>query len=198
MSGTVGNFVTSPYRGQNVVRSKAFNPKDANSEAQQKHRNMFVMIRDEYSSFMPFVSFGFPGRPQSQSPFNAFVAANLPEAVDQSGEYPVIDYSKLVLSKGSLTRVNALSKAVSEQGVTIHYQTLGGNEGVAADDVVSAVMKTASGAVYSASKPRGKEETDFLLLPAAGIVPEDVLCIYLLVLSADKTKASKSVYVSVR
>jgi len=197
MSGTIGNFVTSTYRGQNVVRSKAFNPKDANSEAQQKQRNMFKMMSDEYRSLTQLITVGFPARPKNQSPYNAFMAENLSNAVDSSGEFPVIDYSKLVLSKGSLTKVNVLSKAVSEQGVTIHYLTLGGNEGVAADDVVIAVMKTASGAVFSASKPRGNAETDFLLLPAAGIVPEDVFFIYLLVLSADKTKASQSVYVSV-
>lgn len=197
MSGTVGNFVTSSYRGRNVIRSKAFNPKDANSDAQQKHRNLFRMMSDEHRSLAQLVSVGFPGRPTNQSPYNAFLSANLPNAMDNSGEFPVIDYGKMVLSKGSLPKVNVLSTVVNESGVTINYQTESAYPGVAADDVVMGVLKTLDGAVYFASKPRGNSETDILLLPTVNVVADDVLYIYLSVVSSDKTKASNTVYVSV-
>ena len=103
----------------------------------------------------------------------------------------------MVLSKGSLPKVNVLSTVVNESGVTINYQTESAYPGVAADDVVMGVLKTLDGAVYFASKPRGNSETDILLLPAVNVVADDVLYIYLSVVSSDKTKASNTVYVSV-
>ena len=48
MSGTVGNFVTSSLGSQNIVRTKAFSHRDANSEAQQKQRGGFKMIGELY------------------------------------------------------------------------------------------------------------------------------------------------------
>ena len=196
MSGTVGNFVTSTYRGQNVIRSRAFNPKDANSEAQQKHRNVFRMLSDEYSSLAQLIKDGFPSRPQNQSAYNAFMAANLSGAVDKSGEYPVIDYPKMILSRGSLPKVNVLSAEVNTEGITVSYQPLSVFPGAAADDMVMAVTKTGDGAVFTVLKPRGDSETDSILLPASGVTKEDVLYIYLMVVSADKTKASQTVYVT--
>ena len=196
MSGTVGNFVTSTYRGQNVVRSKAFNPKDANSEAQQKHRNIFKMMSDEYRSLTQLITVGFPTRPQNQSPYNAFMAENLSNAVDNTGEFPVIDYSKMIVSKGNLTKVNVQNASLTAEGVTVSYQPLSAMPGTAADDVIMAVLKTTGGAVYGVTKSRGSAETDTLLLPAASATADDVLYIYLSVVSADKARASSTVYVT--
>ncbi|VBB48629.1 hypothetical protein TRIP_D450084 [uncultured Paludibacter sp.] len=195
MSGTVGNFVATTYRGQNVIRSKAFNPKDANSEAQQKHRSIFKLMSDEYTSLASIISFGFPNRPKNQSPYNAFMAANLPVAVDKSGETPVIDYSKMVLSKGSLPRVNVVSVETGETGITVNYQPRSAYPEASPDDVVTAVVKSTEGMLYSVSKPRGELETDSILLPLLNATTDNVIYIYLMVVSADKQKASQTSYV---
>ncbi|NLI71732.1 MAG: hypothetical protein GX361_03260 [Bacteroidales bacterium] len=197
MSGTVGNFVTSTHRGQNIVRSKAFNPKDANSEAQQKHRNLFRMLSEEYVSLASVVKNGFPARPRVQTPYNAFMAINIPNAVDKSGSVPVIDYSKMVISKGSLVRVNLLGAELSVEGVTIRYQPQSHIPGASEDDEVVAVLKTQEGAVYVASKLRGSAEADEFLIAFPDASAERVLYAYLLVLSADRNSVSQSVYVSV-
>lgn len=197
MSGTVGNFVTSSYRGRNVVKSKAFNPKDANTEAQQKHRSVFRMMSEEYVSLASIVNNGFPSRPKTQSPYNAFMAVNLSGAVDKSGIEPVIDYSKMVVSKGSLVRVNLLGAVAGAEGVTISYQTLASYPGASEDDRVVAVLKTTDGAVLTTQQSRGSEDTASMLLPLPDAVKEHVLYAYLLVLSADMSKASLSVYVEI-
>lgn len=195
MSGTVGNFVATTYRGQNVIRSKAFNPKDANSDAQQKHRSTFKLMSDEYTSLASIISIGFPSRPKNQSPYNAFMAANMPDAVDTSGETPAVDYSKMVLSKGSLPKVNVTSVEAGEEGVTIHYQPRTSYPEATADDVVTAVLKTTEGEVFTVTKPRGSAETDSVLLPLPNATSENVLYIYLIVVSANKQKASQTAYV---
>ncbi|MHB9056469.1 MAG: DUF6266 family protein [Paludibacteraceae bacterium] len=194
MSGTVGNFVTSTYRGQNVIRSKAFNPKDANSEAQQKLRNMFKLLKDEYSSLAQFVNGGFPNRPQNQSPWNAFMAVNLPDAFDVSGENPVIDYAKLILSKGPLPGVSLLTAETGADGVTVAYKPMASLYSPSTD-IVKAVLETTANGVFSAQKARGTLAQDSLLIPVADLPAEEVKCMYLLVTSADKTKTSRSLYV---
>lgn len=197
MSGTVGNVVLSSTNGKNVVRSKAFNQKDANSEAQQMHRNVFKKTCDEYTSLSPFIADGFPSRPQSQSCYNAFMAANLSNAVDKSGEFPVFDYSKMILSKGSLQPVEVLEASITQEGIQVNYQPLSENGGAKADDVVIAILKTVEGRVLSVKKPRGQSEEDSILFQVSNASAERILYMYMMVISADKTKASKSVYVSI-
>lgn len=194
MSGSVGNFVTTTYKGRNVIRSKAFNPKDANSEAQQKHRSIFKLMSDEYTSLGSIIRIGFPSRPKNQSPYNAFMAANMAVAVDTSGEIPVVDYSKMVLSKGSLPKVNVTSATIGEGGITVSYQPLSSYPEASADDVVYAVLKTIEGEVFTVVKSRGSNETDSLLLALPNVTAEDVLCIYVIVISANKQKASQTSY----
>lgn len=195
MSGTVGNFVTSTHRGQNEVRSKAFNPKDANSEARQKHRSLFRMLSEEYVALAPLVKNGFPTRPRVQTPYNAFMAVNLPLAVDKTGDIPAIDYSKMVISKGSLAGVNLLDTEISSDGITIRFQPQSNFPGTSVDDLVVAVLKTTKGAILISEKERGNLDSDSLLLPFVEASSEMILYAYLLVYSADKTKVSDSVHV---
>ncbi len=196
MSGTVGNFVTSSYRGQNVVRSKAFNPKDAKTEAQQRHRSLFRMLSDEYSSLAEFIKLGFPTRPRRQSAYNAFMAVNLQNAVDKTGEFPVIDYSKMLISRGTLPKVNILTAELAEELLKLNYHSLSGLPGASENDELIVVLKTTSGAVFHSQKVRGNTEQETLQLAVPGIVSEDILYIYATVLSEDRTKVSQSVYIA--
>ncbi len=102
MTGSMANFVTSSRDGQNEIRSKAFNPRDANTPAQQLQRACFKLVADEYQSFGGATDEGFPDKESGKSGYNLFVAANLPAAIDKSEAEPVIDYSKLLVANGSL------------------------------------------------------------------------------------------------
>jgi len=194
MSGTVGNFVATTYRGQNIIRSKAFYQKDANSEKQQKQRTVFKLMSSEYTSLASVIRLGFPNRPKNQSPYNAFMAANMPNAIDNSGEIPVIDYSKMVVSKGTLPSVNVMSVTIETEGVKIIYQPQQLNPMSSEDDEVIAMLKTTDGAVFMATKPRGNSDSENLVLPCTNVVPENVLYIYLTVVSVNRQKASQTVY----
>ena len=70
MSGSMANFVTTTRNGENVIRSKAFNPKDAKSPAQQLQRACFSLIGVEYQSFGGVIDEGFAERPMGQSAYN--------------------------------------------------------------------------------------------------------------------------------
>ena len=195
MKGSVANFVTSSRNGQNEIRIKAFNPKDANSPAQQLQRACFKLIGDEYQTFGGIPDEGFPERPSNQSGYNQFMAANLPAAIDKSGAEPVNDYSKLTVSNGTLPQVVVTGGSVVPAGISITYQTNVKIPKVKADDVVMVVAKTQIGELLYEKATRTDALSATILIDYPGIQAADVKCCYLFVLSADGKRASKSVFV---
>lgn len=196
MSGSVANFVASVYRGKNVIKSKAFMPKDANSDAQKLHRGVFAMLCNEYKPLKELVDVGFPQRPMSQSPYNMFVGENMKTAIDRSSDTPVIDYAQLVVSAGTLNTVITTSVEITPEGVKVSYVPNTGSNG-APDDVVMGVVKLKNDNAYTSRKVRGSAESDSLLFPIQGVVKEDIVYIYLSVVAADGERASSTIYVKV-
>lgn len=195
MSGTVANFVTSTRAKQNLVRSKAFKPRNANSELQQKHRGGFKLIVDENQSWGGVMELGFPEVPEGQTPYNVFMSANLPNAIDKSGVEPVIDYTKLTVANGSLPALVVADASIVANGISISYKTSLLIPKVNETDEVVAIVKTNSGEVLVETKVRSAEPVSTIVIPYPGIKVTDVKCCYLYVRSGDGSKASKSVYV---
>lgn len=191
----MANFVTSSRNGQNEIRSKAFNPRNANTPAQQLQRACFKMVADEYQSFGGTTDEGFPERESGKSGYNLFVAANLPAAIDKSGAEPVIDYSKLLVANGSLPQVVVQGAAIVAGGISISYQTNVKVLKVNASDEIVVVAKTHIGELLLEKQVRGEEKTGTILVDYPGIKATDVKCCYLFVRNADGSKASKSTYI---
>jgi len=136
----------------------------------------------------------FPDRLLTQSAFNAFMATNLPEAIDKSGPVPVIDYSKLLVSKGTLPHVTVTTAVTGATGITVGYKTNVLVANVSASDQVTAFAKTKSGELIIARKARGGEATGSILIPYTGIDSSQVECCYLLVTNADGKNVSTSTF----
>jgi hypothetical protein len=195
MSGSMANFVTTTWNGENVIRSKAFTIKDANTPAQQMQRASFKLISDEHQSWGGIATESFPERGTGQTAFNAFVALNLKGAVDKTGEVPVIDYSKLQVSGGTMV-VPAVSEAkVTAAGISISYRSNVRIPGVNATDRMIAVAKTTEGELLMQEQQRGDVAIGTLVVDYPGIKATDIKCCYLYALNADGTKASASRYV---
>jgi hypothetical protein len=197
MRKSMANFVTTTHRGQNVIRAKAFKPRNVNSDSQKIQRASFKLVVDEYQSFGGITDIGFTERPITYSPYNSFVAANLSNAVDKSGETPVIDYSKLVVSIGSLPQLVITEATVEAAGIKMSYQTLSSIPKVSETDEVVAFAKLKSGELIIARQPLGSEEVGTILIPYPNIVAANVVCCYAFAVSADGMKASKSVFITV-
>lgn len=195
MSGSMANFVTTTRGGQNIIRSKAFNPRDANTAAQQLHRACFKLIGSEYLSFGGLADQSFPERMPNQSGYNMFMSANLPEAIDKSGEVPVVDYSKLKISGGTLLKVTVSNATIVAEGVRISYQSRLRLPAVNATDEVIVVLRTHNDELYINSQARGEAPESTILLNCPGIKAADVKCCYLYVKNANGSKASDSTYI---
>jgi len=190
------NVNTYVHKGQNVVSSKAFIRKNMNTDSQKAQRASFKLISDAYQSIGGFINSGFPVRPEKQSPYNYFMSLNLPNAIDSSGEVPVIDYSLLQISKGSLPGVNVLSATVTADGISLDCEScFGYGMNAAADDQITVLCRTGNGALYFVKQPRGTEPECQLVLVVPSVIKENIEFVYAFVTSADGKKASNSVFV---
>ena len=196
MRKSMGNFTTTSYNGKNIIRSKAFQKKDAKSKKQLNHRLKISLIADVYNSFGGLISLGFPENSFGKSPYNMFLAANLASAFDQTGEVPVISYPLLVVSKGTLHKVKIAETHASAEGITITYETYIGLPNISADDEIIAFAKLKNGELVIERQPRGSGVTETILLEYTDLQIEDVECCYVFARSRAGKKASNSVYVS--
>ena len=114
MNGSMANFNTYTRHGENIISSKAFDRKDAHTVSQIAQRASFKLIVNAYKSFGGIPKTSFPEKLATQTAFNAFVQANLPTAINKTGTVPVIDYSKLLASKGTLLKVEVPTAVAGE------------------------------------------------------------------------------------
>ena len=197
MRKSFANVNTYVHKGQNVVSAKSFNRKDANSAAQQAQRSSFKLIADAYQSLGGFAESGFPVRPATQSAYNFFMSLNLPNAIDSTGDIPVIDYSKLQIAKGSLPLVNVISAIFGDTGLSVSYETNIEFPNAGADNVLLVLAKTKTGALYFARQPRGIAVTGSLLLTMPNVLKTDIEFVYVFLTTLDGKKASNSVLVEI-
>jgi hypothetical protein len=197
MRQSMANFVTTVYRGQNVIRAKVFMPKNVNSIAQQKQRASFKLIVDAYEALGGMSDIGFPKRPAIFSPFNAFMVANLPSAVNKTGVIPVIDYTKLVVSNGTMPKVIVQTAVAGAAGITLSYKTAILSPKVSATDEVVALALLKTGELVIARQVRGSQELGTILIAYAGINADEVECCYLFAVKEDGSNVSDSTFVVV-
>ncbi len=198
MSGTVGNFVTSSLGSQNIVRAKAFTTRDAKTEAQLKQRDGFKMIADLYSTLGGIPDEGFAQRSENTSAYAAFMAKNLSEAIDKSGDAAVLDYTKLQLSDGSLQLPTVKEATLTGAGITLRYQPKIKMLSNYPTDELVAVLLLKSGEAWLERQLRGEGAEVVITIEASGITAEDIQGVYLFAKRADGSKASKTAYISIR
>jgi len=197
MHKSMANFVTTVYRGQNVIRAKVFMPRNVNSIAQQLQRASFKLVVDAFESFGGICDNCFPGRRRTNSPLNAFVKANLSAAVNKSGITPVIDYSKLVIANGTLPAIVTTTGITGATGITIGYESNLDIPKVLASDQMVAIAQTKIGELLIARQVRGSDPLSTILIAYPNITAAEVKCCYVFVQSADGSQVSDSVFVTV-
>jgi len=196
MAGSMGNFVTTRLGDKNIIRAKAFMPHDAKTEAQKKHRFGFRMTVDLYPVFSGILAEGFSQRSRTTTAYLAFMKANIPGAIDKSGEVAVIDFSKLIIADGTLPKLSVKSATLDATGVTLTYLPMINNQSNSPTDVVVAMVLLKTDELWIERQARGSETLDTVFIPVTDVTAEDVQAIYLFVKNADGSKTSNSVYVA--
>ncbi|MEI7502773.1 MAG: DUF6266 family protein [Paludibacter sp.] len=191
------NVTAYTLNGQNIIRAKAFNPKNPKTVAQTMQRTGFKLISQAYQSFGQYTELGFVERKGNFTAYNAFFAANLQNAIDKTGAEPVIDYSKLLISKGSLPPVSVSDCVLNDNVITLNYLTKNRLPKVSTTDEIVLLAILKSGAIYVARQVRGNEFSDSIELTDRNLNQIDLICCYIFALSADGKRASNSVYVEI-
>lgn len=197
MKKSMGNFSTYTLNKQNVVRSKAFNRKDANSEAQQVHRAGFKLLVNEYQTLDLILEKGLLNRPEGVSVYNQFFAVNMPKVIDSSGDGVTLNYEEMTISAGPIGKVRDVVATITADGVFASFYTGLKNPKASPTDQLYALLKTHDGDLVMETQPRGEEQTGTILLDYPGIKKEDIAYCYIFLTNADGTKASDTVFVAV-
>lgn len=191
------NVTAYTLNGQNIIRAKAFNPKNPKTEAQKAQRAGFKLIANTFQTFGKYTELGFVERKGNHSVYNAFMAANLPNAVDNNGVEQVVDYSKLLIAKGSIPPVAVTDCVLKDNVITVNYLTKNGLPKVSPTDEILVLVLYKNGALHLARKVRGEATEGFIHHTDRHISKVDLRCCYVFAISADGRKASTSVYVEI-
>jgi hypothetical protein len=191
------NVTAYTLNGQNIIRAKAFNPKNPKTVAQKAHRDSFKLIANIFQMFGQYTEFGFVERKSNLTAYNVFMAANLPNAIDKTGAEPVVDYSKLLIAKGSLPCVEVTNCELNNNVITVNYLTKNGLPKTSTTDEIVLLVVLKNGAIYVARQIRGEGISSSIELTSRHINKIEILCAYVFTLSTDGKKASNSVYVEI-
>jgi hypothetical protein len=105
-SGKVGSVVGGSWKGISYMRGKAASIKNSQTLHQMQQRYKFALALSVLQPLVAFIRVGFKRYAHRQSEFNAAMSYTIKHAI--VGTYPdfEIDYSKLLVARGTLTGAN--------------------------------------------------------------------------------------------
>lgn len=167
--GRVGNVIGSTWKGQDVMKirpASVFNP---NTERQQQQRAKFGLVGRFNKAHLNLIRIGFRAYTKNMTAGNAAMSYNLANAV--TGIFPdlSIDFSKVMISMGTLTPVNEVSTtSEASASITLNWapniQTARGKD---SDQLIASLYDTLTGEViYFPACASRLESTVSLSLPA--------------------------------
>ncbi|MBD2716744.1 hypothetical protein KBK19_16990 [Microvirga sp. STR05] len=179
IKGSLGNLTFSGGAGDNQIRTKIAS-NSSNTPAQQNTRSRFKLLADLFRKFGGAAQAGL--KPQGgKSAYNRFVQLNFINTTADALAVASIDYSKLVLSGGSvepLAGVGAVLDPVTGKVTVSFADNTNGNTALETDGVKAVVVNKATGRLVAASdediaRADGSIElNDDTLM---GVVPADLM-----------------------
>jgi len=195
MRKSFGTATCVRYAGKNIVRARIHKRWDPKTKKQLLHRHKFKLLVEAYQIFRGAIEEGFLVCKKGMTCFNMYISANLSIAFDTTGELPVINYSRLKLSKGAIPSVNVMESEIGVEGITIRYDTNIDLPKVSATDELTLIASLKDDGVIYTRQARGSENTGSMFLKFTDTKAEYVENCYLYVRTADGKKSSDSVYI---
>ncbi|MBP5371816.1 MAG: hypothetical protein J6Y55_07860 [Bacteroidales bacterium] len=192
--GTVGTVVGASWKGIDYMRSKAESIKNPRTRGQVTQRNRFATTLQFLQPITSYIRIGFRPYAVKQTGFNAAMAYNIKNAI--VGEYPnfKLDYSKALVSRGTLTPVEGANANVTSSGVTFFWRDNSGTGNALLTDMAMPLLfnKDKEESVFSTAGGKRFEEETTLTVPAdwTGSKVEA----YLGFISADGKSVATSIY----
>ena len=153
-SGAVGTVVGSTNkRGDDIIRARSKKPRTVNSAGQLKQQSKFGLVTGFMQGVNPVVKSGLKRAAAAEklSPYNFACRYALNNAVTGTDEQPVIDYGKVLLSDGGLSRDMQAKAVYGVDGVTFSWSEYVPTSAGSANDSVSMLVYNVSNGELSFS-----------------------------------------------
>ncbi|MBU3013111.1 hypothetical protein KO506_16990 [Polaribacter vadi] len=140
-SGKVGNVVGSRWRGKNIMRSLPQRGKYTPSTKQEEQREKFKIVISFLSPIVNILSqyFGSPQGDKSRS--NLATSYHLKNAVVSTAQGMVMDFEKVLISKGDLRGLDgATAAAATGRILNLNWQNNSGQGKATNTDALMAVI----------------------------------------------------------
>jgi len=148
-SGKVGSVIGSNWRNVDYLRGLPKKSSKPSTEPQLAQRTKFALAAQYLSPIKDVLNTGFKDKQLNKiTGYNAAVKIFLNQAV--TGDYPdfQIDFSKVVLSKGSLSVMHGLSAGLQGADLLLNWQSILNRYNAFADDVLTVVLFNATKNMY--------------------------------------------------
>ena len=140
-SGKVGSIIGSSWRGVDYLRSLPKKNNKPSSDLQIAQRSKFALAPIYLSPIKDILNIGFKDKQLNKiTGYNAAVKIFLNQAI--GGDYPdfVIDFSQIVMSKGSLSVFHGLTAVLQDSNLLINWQSIPNRYNSFDDDLLMVVL----------------------------------------------------------
>jgi len=195
-SGKVGSVIGSSWKGISYMRGKAVSIKNPQTLQQMRQRNKFALALSVLQPIVAFIRVGFKRYAYKKSEFNAAMSYTIKNAI--VGTYPdyEIDFSKLLVSRGTLTGANnAAAQTVTGKIKLTWEDNTGIGEAKATDKSMAVAINPAKGeaAYITDGAPRSAGQEDLAVSP---FWVGDEVEVYLAFISENGKDVASSAYCS--
>ncbi len=120
-SGKVGTVVGASWKGIDYIRSIPAKVRNPRTPDQVKQRTKFATVINFLTKITPVIKVGFKNYANKQTAFNAAVSYNLLNAVTGSKDDYKMDYSKVLVSRGSLYKPISGTTKIEDDEVSVAW-----------------------------------------------------------------------------
>lgn len=193
-SGKVGTVIGSSWKGISYMRGRAQNVKNPRTEGQMEQRSKFALALDFLKPITAYVRTSYKTYANKQTAFNAAMSYIVKNAV--SGAFPnyTLDFSQVLVSRGSLTQPLNANATMAASKVSISWTDNSGQGNAQPIDVAMPfAFNTDKGeAVFSTNSDTRADQLAELTFPADWV--GDTVEIYIGFISADGINVANSLY----
>lgn len=193
-SGKVGTVIGSSWKGISYMRGRAQNVKNPRTEGQMEQRSKFSLTLEFLKPITAYIRAGYKMYANKQTAFNAAMSYIVKNAV--SGIYPnyMLDFSQVLVSRGSLTQPLNANATMAAGKVSISWTDNSGQGDAQPIDVAMPLaFNTDKGeAVFSTNSDTRADQLAELTFPADWV--GDTVEIYIGFISADGINVANSLY----
>ena len=191
--GKVGTVVGGSWKGITYIRGMAQSIKNPKTEGQMKQREKMRNVSAFLQVMQPVINVGYKNQSAKQSPYSAAMSYILKNAMNDTE----INYSRVLLSRGTLPNVGNLAATSDDSAASISWSYTEGQIGASASDNICAVAynKDKGQMICDSSTATRSEESLDLNYPS-GWEAGDKVELYLFTITADRKNLSDSAFIA--